>query len=70
MTTARNGGKPWSAEADQELRRSWEAGTASARICAQFGRTEKSIASRLVVIGLFPDFDQALEALRARGIAE
>jgi hypothetical protein len=50
-----NAGKSWSPQDDGALTEAWDAGEGLKRIAARFGRTEDSIAARLVKIGKVPD---------------
>jgi len=48
----KNAGKPWTTEADAELRACFESGMSKKEISAKFERTSGSIASRLAHLGL------------------
>lgn len=60
MNKARNSGKPWTSDADLALLTMWEVKKPTESICVAFGRSEKSIASRLVLLDRYPDLDSAL----------
>jgi len=50
-----NAGKSWSPDEDTALAEAFDAGERLADIASRFGRTEESIAARLVRIGKVPD---------------
>lgn len=53
-----NSGKPWLPEDDAELREMYAGGCERDRICAHFGRSESSIAARLVRLGVIARRDE------------
>jgi hypothetical protein len=57
-----NAGKSWSPKEDRALAEAFDAGDRLSAIASRFGRTEGSIASRLVRIGKVPDRDTARRA--------
>ena len=52
-------GKAWTEEGDAELARGWYAGQGLASLASLLGRTEGSIASRLVRLDIVGDRDEA-----------
>lgn len=66
MNKPRNSGKPWSSDADLALLLMWEAKKPTEDICAAFGRSEKAIASRLVLLDHYADLETALAELQRR----
>lgn len=66
MTKARNSGKPWSSDADLALLVMWEHNKSTESICTAFGRTEKAIASRLVLLDRYVDLETALAEVERR----
>ena len=53
-----NSGKPWLPEDDAELREMYAGGCGGDRLCAHFGRSESSIAARLVRLGVIAQRDE------------
>ena len=47
-----NAGKPWTIEADNELRKCFEERMSQKEMCDKFGRSSGSISSRLARLGL------------------
>lgn len=53
-----NSGKPWLPEDDTALREMYAAGCGNDEICAHFGRSVRSIAARLVRLGVIAQREQ------------
>ena len=66
MNIARNSGKKWTSDGDLALLLMWEQKAPIENICNAFGRTEKAIASRLVLLDRYADLDTALAEIERR----
>jgi hypothetical protein len=63
---ARNAGKKWSSDSDLALLTMWEYRKPIEEICNLMGRTEMSIASRLVMLDRYPDLEAVLKEFDQR----